>query len=399
MAAARAPRAKKNRQSLTVKLFRKFTCNCSQKNCHASYFAKRIAGSYRSAVKAFAKPHHPLIGRAVRERFRADVAGGHFLQPIVAHRRRRSQGGLDIRLRPASRVVAWSAPRSPRNSPPAVPAARKADSAAADRCLAVAKLSVRFPGFFARDGPAHAPAHRPAQILREHRIVVSIHRKTPDRYKPSRPAGNKTARWRSARRRIQTGCNRGTALTWRGDRGGSLVGEGFPSRFFACRPARRKQIAPCGFSAASRAEFGCRGWLTAAGPGPAEPPPSSAKKFCLKTKLRISRTMAPPMPMCIPPNCIPPPPPPPPDSSRRSSMSWLSSPGVHLMAILLRPAMQSAIVTFHRRVRKRVTDCWQVEASPSRRHFTEQSTCDLRCRCRELYESGDDTNARGADWY
>ena len=43
------------------------------------------------------------------------------------------------------------------------------------------------------------------------------------------------------------------------------------------------------------------GSLTDEGAG--EPPPlRRAKKFVLKTKLRISRMIAPPMPMCIPPN-------------------------------------------------------------------------------------------------
>src|SRR5215472_14552724 len=77
-----------------------------------------------------------------------------------------------------------------------------------------------------------------------------------------------------------------------------------------------------GSSLASRARSGSE--TDVLGP----PPLSSVKKFLLKTKLRISRMIIPPMPICIPPKPNPPPPPP---SSRRSSMSSLVPPGVHRM--------------------------------------------------------------------
>jgi hypothetical protein len=49
-----------------------------------------VARLHCAAVEAFVEPAHALFGAAVSKRFGLDTAAGHFLNAIIADRRRRA---------------------------------------------------------------------------------------------------------------------------------------------------------------------------------------------------------------------------------------------------------------------------------------------------------------------
>ena len=73
---------------------------------------KGIARRHAAAPKPRVEPLHPLPRRPMRERLWAHMPGGHFLQAVIAHRRRRAERRLHVSLLQQSALLCGVRPHA-----------------------------------------------------------------------------------------------------------------------------------------------------------------------------------------------------------------------------------------------------------------------------------------------